>query len=71
MTYAEAVAKLSANTTKSGNYKKQAVLNLIIKLTTSRTCPNCKGKGETLSPYAFRGSDEYYDCKVCDGIGRI
>lgn len=71
MTYTEAVAKLSANTTKSGNYKKQAVLNLIISLTTTRSCPNCDGKGETHSPCAFGGSGDYHDCKVCDGIGRI
>ena len=71
MTYSEAVTKLSANTTKSGNYKKQAVLNLIVRLTTSRSCPNCDGKGETHSPCAFGGSDDYHNCKVCDGIGRI
>ena len=71
MTYAEAVAKLSANTTKSGNYKKQAVLKLIIRLTTTRPCPNCDGKGETHSPCAFGGSGDYHDCKVCDGVGGI
>ena len=71
MTYSEAIAILSNNTTKSGNYKKQAVLNLIKTLITTRPCPNCNGKGETHSACAFGGSGDYHKCHVCDGVGRI
>ncbi len=71
MNYPEAVAALSVNTTKSGNYKKQAVLDLIKTLTTKRPCFNCEGTGETYLASAFGVSGGYHKCRVCDGTGRL
>lgn len=71
MTYNEAIKSLEKSKTSKGHYKADAVHLLIKELTTTRSCPNCNGKGETHSPCAFGGSGDYHTCHVCDGVGRI
>ena len=71
MTYKEAINKLEAHKTFKGNYKANAVENILKQLTTTRVCPNYNGKGETPSPCAFGGSGDYHTCHVCEGVGSI
>lgn len=69
--YQDAIKSLEKSKTSKGHYKADAVHLLIRELTTTRTCPNCKGRGVIRDSGEFAGPGCDYTCHICDGVGRI
>jgi len=72
MTETKALKFLIKHQTKSGNFKRKAVLKVLKSLKPSSTsCTSCGGTGEKHSKCAFGGTGDYYSCTTCNGSGKL